>query len=202
MDILGFDRGLVRIAGEHIVDSLLCIINDSLSNGTFPDDWKLARVPPVYKNNGDVNIMSNYSPISVIGHIAKMVGQLVHSQLVAYLEEHAFISTDQSAYLKGHSTQTSLHHVIDDWLENINDNQTTVVCLFDISKYFDTISHHILLIKLRMYDIKNTELEWSSSYLNNRKKLYCAIMNFQIRRHHDWCTSRVSIGTIPIPAFH
>ena len=65
MDILGFDRRLVRLAGEHIVDSLLCIINDSLSSGTFPDDWKLARVTPVYKNNGDAN-MSNYRPISNI----------------------------------------------------------------------------------------------------------------------------------------
>ena len=123
MDILGFDRKLVRIAGEHIYDSLLCIINDSLSNGIFPDDWKIARVTPVYKNNGDINIMSNYRPISVIGHIAKMVEQLVRSQLVSYLKEHAFISTDQSPYLKGHSTQTSLHRVMDDWLENINDNQ-------------------------------------------------------------------------------
>ena len=50
-----------------------------------------------------------------------MVEQLVRSQLASYLEEHAFISTDQSAYLKGHSTQISLHRVIDDWLENIND---------------------------------------------------------------------------------
>ena len=158
MDILGFDRRLVRIAGEHIVDSLLCIMNDSLSSGTFPDDWKLARVTPVYKDNGDVN-MSNYRRISVIGHIAKMVEQLVRSQLVSYLEEHAFISPDQSAYLKGHSTQTSLHRVIDDWLENINDNQTTGVCLLDISKCFDTISHHILLQKLSMYGIKDTELE-------------------------------------------
>ena len=56
-----------------------------------------------------------------------MVEQLVRSQLVSYLEEHAFISMDQSAYLKGHSTQTCLHRVIDDWLENIDDNQTTGV---------------------------------------------------------------------------
>ena len=53
MDILGFDRRLVRIAGKHIVDSLLCIINDPLWNDTYPDDWKLARVTPVHKNNGD-----------------------------------------------------------------------------------------------------------------------------------------------------
>ena len=63
----------------------------------------------------EINIMSNGRPILVIGHIAKMVDQLVRSQPVVYLEEHAFISTDQPVYLKGHSTQTSLHRVIDDW---------------------------------------------------------------------------------------
>ena len=145
MDILGFNRKLIKIAGHHIADSILYIINDSLSNGVFPEDWKLARVTPVFKNNGDVDAMSKYRPISVIGHIAKMVEQLVRSQLVNYLEEHSFITPDQSAYLKGHSTQTSLHRVIDDWLENINENQITAVCLLDISKCFDTISHSILL---------------------------------------------------------
>ena len=49
MDILGFDRKLIKIAGHHIADSLLYIINDSLSNRIFPEDWKLARVTPVLK---------------------------------------------------------------------------------------------------------------------------------------------------------
>ena len=143
MDILGFDRKLIKIAGQHIVDSFLYIINDSLLNGTFPDEWKLARVTPVFKNNGDVDVMSNYRPISVIGYIAKMVEQLVRSQLVRYLEEHSFITPDQSAYLKGHFTQTSLHRVIDDWLDDINEDQITGVCLLDISKCFDTVNHSI-----------------------------------------------------------
>ena len=119
MDILGFDWKLIKIAGQHIFDSLLYIINDSLLHGTFPDEWKLARVTPVFNNSGDVDVMYNYRPISVIGHIAKMMEQLVRSQLVRYSEEHSFITPDQSAYLKGHSTQTSLHRVIDDWLDNI-----------------------------------------------------------------------------------
>ena len=96
-----------------------------------------------------------------------MVEQIVRSQLVSYLEENAFISTDQSVYLKGHSTQTSLHHTVDDRLESINDNQTTEICLSDISKCFDTINHHILLQKL---SIKQTELEWIPSYLSKRKQ--------------------------------
>ena len=94
-----FDRKLIKIAGQNIADSLLYIINDSLSNGIFPEDRKLARMTPVLKHNGDVDVMSNYRPISVIEHIAKMVEQLVRSQLVDYLEEHYFITADQSAFL-------------------------------------------------------------------------------------------------------
>ena len=122
------------------------------------------------KNNGDADVMSNYRPISVIGHIAKMVEQLVWSQLVRYLEEHSFITPDQSAYLKGHSVQTSLLRVIDDWLGDINEDQITGVCLLDISKCFDTINHSILLQKLSMYGIKHQELKWFPSYLDNRKQ--------------------------------
>ena len=131
------------------------------------------------KNNGDVDVMSNYRPISVIGHIAKMVEQLVRSQLVNYLEEYSFITPDQSPYLKGHSTQTSLHRVIDDWLENINENQITGVCLLDISKCFDTISHSILLQKVSVYGIKQQELKWFSSYLDRRKQAVLC--------HICWC---------------
>ena len=47
---------------------------------------------------------------------------------------------DQSAYMQRHSTQTSLHRVIDDWLENVNDGAITGACLLDISKYFASIT--------------------------------------------------------------
>ena len=127
---------------------------------------------PVFKNNGDVDVMSNYRPIAVIGHIAKLVEQLVRTQLVNYLEEHSFIMPDQSVYVKGHSTQISLHSFIDNCLENINENQihVTGVCLLDIFKCFDTVSHSILLQKRSMYGIKQQELRWFSSYLDRRKQ--------------------------------
>ena len=142
--------------------------------------WKLARVTSVFKNNGDVDVLSNYRPISVIGHIAKMVEQLVRSQLVRYLEEHTFITPDQSASPKNHSTQTSLHRVIDDCLDNINEDQITGVCLLDISKCFDTINHSILLQKLSMYGI-NTKI-WNGflpiSIIGS--KLCSVTMNFRV----------------------
>ena len=170
MDIHGFYRKLLRLSSEHIVDSLSCIINSSLNSGRFFDDWKVARVTPVNKNYGDVHVMSNYRPISVIGHIAKIVEQLMRSQLVAYLDEHSFITRDQFAYSKGHSTQTSLHRVIDDWLENVNEGQITGICMLDIAKCFDTIDYDLLLKKHSRYGIKNIELGWFKSYLHQRQQ--------------------------------
>ena len=166
MDIHGFDRKLLRLSSEHIVGSLSYIINSR----RFCDDWKVARVTPVYKNCGDVHVMSNYRPVSVIGHIAKIVEQLIRSQHVAYLDEHSFITPDQFAYSKGHSTQTSLRRVIDDWLENVNESQITGICMLDIAKCFDTIDHDLLLKKLSLYGIKNIELEWFKSYLHQRQQ--------------------------------
>ena len=142
-----------------------------LLKGRFHTDWKRARISPVYKGAGDLDFEGNYRPIYVIGHIARLVESLVCSQIILYLESHDFISHDQSAYPKRHSAQTSLHRVIDDWLENINEGELTVACQLDISKCFDSINHDILLKKLEMYRFQDIELNWFKRYLHNRQQL-------------------------------
>ena len=154
------DIKLLKLVNAVISKSLESVVNSSLENGVVHDDWKMARVTPVYKNEGESNDENNFRPISVIS-----------KQVIQYLEDHAFISMDQSAYLKRHSTQTSLHRVIDDWLDQINNNSLTGACLLDISKCFDSINHEILLKKLEMYGIAGNELNWFSSYLKNRKQM-------------------------------
>ena len=170
-DLLDFDIRLIKYAAPFISESLSRIINNSLLQGRVHMDWKRARVSPVYKGEGDLDFEGNYRPISVIGHIARLVESLVCSQIIHYLESHDFISHDQSAYLKRHSTQTSLHRVIDDWLENINEGELTGACLLDITKCFDSINHDILLKKLEMYGFQDVELTWFKSYLYNRQQL-------------------------------
>ena len=39
----------------------------------------------------------------------------------------------------------------------------------DFKRAFETIDREILIQKLDMYDIKENELEWSKSYLTDRK---------------------------------
>ena len=95
----------------------------------------------------------------------------MQEQFKTYLYEHNFITDDQSAYRSNHSTETSLHKVIIDVLEGINDGLLTGITLFDLAKCFDTIDHDILMLKLEKYGVKSNVLSWFKSYLSDRTQL-------------------------------
>ena len=51
------------------------------------------------------------------------------------------------------------------------DDRQIVLCVFlDLRKAFDTVSHHKVLTKLHQLGVKNIELKWFTSYLENRKQ--------------------------------
>ena len=120
-DVLQLDAKLLRMSADVICRTLTHLYNTSLSSKVIPDEWKLARITPIYKGSGDVHRETNYRPISVLSHVAKIFERNVHEQIVNYLDYHCFITPYQSAYLKKHSTVTCLHRVIDDMCENIDD---------------------------------------------------------------------------------
>jgi hypothetical protein len=170
-DVLFFDTRLLYLSSNIIAPTLTYIINMSLKLGYVLDDWKLALVTPAFKGKGSPSDENNYRPLSVIGYISKLAEKGIQIQLMKYLKRHNFISIDQFAYLKNHSTQMSLHRLMDDILENMNYKEHSGLCFLDIKKCFDTIDHDLLLFKLEKYGIRNNELEWFKSYLFNRTQL-------------------------------
>ena len=149
-----------------IIAPLLChIFNLSLCNGIVPSDWKLARVTPIYKGQGEITHPGNYRPISVIPTVAKVLEKLVKRQLVSHFSNNDLISDTQFAYLKNRSTSTALHCLVDNFLLNIN-NHLINGSQIDISKGFDTINIDILKYKLIKYVIINTS--WFESYFEDR----------------------------------
>ena len=170
LDVLQMDTRLLQASAEFITASLCYIINLSLQTGVIPCDWKIARVTPIYKGKGSKYEESNYRPISVIASIAMILEREVAKQIMKYLIDHDLISVDQFAFLKGHSTVTSLHRLIDDWYDAFNEGEYVMACFFDVMKCFDSINHKILLQKLEYYGFKNMSLQWVTNYLHMRKQ--------------------------------
>ena len=77
----------------------------------------------------------------------------------------------QSAYKKGHSTETALLKVQNDILIDIDNKNISILVLLDLSAAFDTIDHEVLLSRLeKRYGIKGTTLKWFRSYLTDRSQ--------------------------------
>ena len=171
LDILELDTFLLKECAHLIAPSLTHVFNLSLHHGTLPIDFKIARTTPVFKNKGSITDVSNYRPISVISHISKLLESIVKQQLLTHLIEQQLLSKNQFAYIKGRSTETALHKIIDNWLNNIDNGKITGTCFLDLSKCFDTVSHSILLEKLPNYGIIDIELNWFKSYLTDRQQL-------------------------------
>ena len=157
----------VRECADLICVPICDIFNQSISQGKFPDDWKYARVTPLFKqgNRDDVN---NYRPISVIPIVAKVFERIVYDQLYAYLEEHDILYQNQSGFRATHSTVTALLEATDSWAYNIDNGKINGVIFLDLKKAFDTVDHQILLSKLNYYGIHGKSFKWFQPYLENR----------------------------------
>ena len=61
---------------------------------------------------------------------------------------------------------------MNDILRALDDGNTSVLTLLDLSAAFDTIDHKILLDRLEnLYGISGTALSWFKSYLTGRTQM-------------------------------
>jgi len=109
--------------------------NQSISLGIFPDDWKCARVTPLFKV-GDRNDVNNYPPISVISVVVKVFDRIVYDQLYAYLEEYRIICKYQSGFRSTHSTVTALLEATDTWAYITDRGKINAVVFLGLKKGF------------------------------------------------------------------
>ena len=72
----GISAKLLKEAGPIVSASLTYVINRSLTTGIFPNDWKVARVTPIYKDDIKTN-PNNYRPISVLPIVSKLIERIV-----------------------------------------------------------------------------------------------------------------------------
>ena len=131
---------MLRECPDLIADSLTYIFNQSLLTGIFPDEWKSARVNPLYKNSGKRNDPTNYRPISVIPVVAKIFERVVYDQLYHYLTENCILSRYQSGFRSLHSTVNALLEATDSWAMNIDRSFVNAVEFVRFKKRLSTPS--------------------------------------------------------------
>ena len=85
--------------------------------------------------------MGNYRLISGLPVFSRLLEKLGHDQVSNYLKVHKKVSKCQHAFLKMHSTLTSLLNVTDAWFSNIDKRKINISIFLDLKKAFDTVDN-------------------------------------------------------------
>ena len=73
----------------------------------FPDDCKVAKVAPVFKNE-DKGDLGKYRPISVLPIIARVFEKLTYNQLYSYFLNNRLLGNQQYGFGSLYSTALAL----------------------------------------------------------------------------------------------
>ena len=160
----------LRDAAEVITSPLTYLMNLSLKSATVPDDFKMARVLPIYKK-GNRNYEGNYRPVSILPVASKVLEKIVYNQMHKYLEQNNLIYAFQSGFRSAHSTDTALTFLADKLRANMDEGLYTGMVLIDLQKAFDTVDYTILTTKLTAIGIDDSAGSWFKSYLTGRKQV-------------------------------
>ena len=121
------------------------------------------------QSDADFEQSQNFRPISNLKVVSKLDEKAVAIQLTDYVMAHHLDETLQSAHKNFHSTETALVSVQNDILCAIDNNESVILLLLDLSAAFDTVDHSILLSRLHeRFGVKGTAAAWFESYLTSR----------------------------------
>ena len=138
------------------------------NTGYLPSEWKLANVVPIHKKD-DKSKVVNFRPISLTSLVMKVFERILYDEL--YSRTHEKIGPRQQGFLKNKSCNSNLLTFIEFIARSLHEKIGTDVIYFDFAKAFDTVSHDLVLQKLKaQYKIDGTLLKFFVNYLQGRKQ--------------------------------
>lgn len=159
----------LRRYAETIAKFLVVLFRASLLCAKFPEDWKMARVVPVFKK-GNRLLLENYRPISLTSSWCKLFEHIITTRITEFLDEHSILSIAQHGFRKGCSTTTQLVTIIDSIAKALDANGQIDAVFLDFSKAFDRVIHKKLILKLRNINLPDIIIAWITDYLDNRQQ--------------------------------
>ena len=104
------------------------VINESICDGVFPDNLKIAKVVPVFKS-GDSEIPTNYRPISVLTYLSKIFEKVLYGRINDYFTKNNLLSQQQYGFRNNHSTSLAITDLYENLLRNL-DNKLISCAVF------------------------------------------------------------------------
>ncbi|GAB0209533.1 mitochondrial enolase superfamily member 1 [Grus japonensis] len=158
---------VLKELADVIARPLSIIFERSWRTGEVPEDWRKASVTLVLKK-GKKEDPGNYRPVSLTSIPGKVMEQLILGVINKHVEEKEVIGSGQHGFTKGKLCLTNVIAFYDGMTGWVDEGRAVDVVYLDFSKAFDTVSHNILISKLRKCGLDEWILRWVENWLNGR----------------------------------
>ena len=147
---------------------LSLLFKKSYDTGSIPSEWKRAQIVPVHKKGKKENI-ENYRPISLTSLVMKTFERIIKDEILSRTGH--LLDERQHGFLKNKSCATNLIGLCDSLAISMNEGLSTDIVYFDFAKAFDSVSHDLILKKLKLqYNIDGRLLRFIKNYLCDREQ--------------------------------
>ena len=90
-------NSLLKSLANSISYPLCNIFNQSISEGIYPDQMKLAEIIPLYKGKASDNVI-NYRPISLLVTISKVIEKLIYKRTIKFIDKYKLLYDSQYGF--------------------------------------------------------------------------------------------------------
>ena len=80
----GISPKVLKHCATSLTEPLTHLCNLSFQTSQFPHDWKIHRIRPIPKK-GDLHLITNYRPISLLPILSKVVESIVYTKLIPFI---------------------------------------------------------------------------------------------------------------------
>ncbi|GAB0190273.1 hypothetical protein GRJ2_001492600 [Grus japonensis] len=154
-NIVRVRRDATRKAKAHLELNLARDVKDnkkgffrSWRTGEVPKDWKKANVTLAFKK-GKNEDPGHYRSVSLTSIPGKVMEQLILDVISKHVKEKKVIGGGPHGFTKGKSCLTNVIAFYDGMTGWVDEGRAVDVVYLNFSKAFDTVSHNILIGKLR-----------------------------------------------------
>ena len=118
----GLSARVLKECSSEISPMLALIYNESLAQGTVPDDWRQANVAPVFKKGEKYNA-ANYRPVSLTCICCKTLEHIIVSNINKHLAFESILADCQHGFRSQRSCETQLVQFYHDMVSNLDGAQ-------------------------------------------------------------------------------
>lgn len=137
-------------------------------SGTTPQSWKHAVITPLHKHGKPRGKPASYRPVSLTSHLGKIYERIIKNRLYFTLESGGHIPKEQAGFRKRRSVADHTTKLATAIKKARARKRPLHVCLFDISRAFDTVWHHKLLEKCFKIGLQGKVMAFIQDFLRDR----------------------------------